>query len=91
MACGEYRRQWHKYLPLAVLNHNTSCHAITGCEPTRVFHGRNPYKILDLKLRNNEQTSPTTEFEEEIQNRKKLRIDKTKQNIMQSYLKYKEY
>ena len=23
MACGEYRRQWHKYLPLAVLNHNT--------------------------------------------------------------------
>ena len=24
MACVEYRRQWHKYLPLAVLNHNTS-------------------------------------------------------------------
>ena len=24
MACGEYRRQWHRYLPLAVLNHNTS-------------------------------------------------------------------
>ena len=23
IACGEYRRQWHKYLPLAVLNHNT--------------------------------------------------------------------
>ena len=93
MACGEYRRQWHKYLPLAVLNHNTSYHASIGCEPTRVFHGRIPYNILDHKLGNNpnEKISPTTEFVEEIQNRTKTLIDKTKQNIMQSYIKYKEY
>ena len=93
MACGEYRRQWHKYLPLAVLNHNTSYHASIGCEPTRVFHGRIPYNILDHKLGNNpnEQINPTTEFAEEIQNRTKILIDKTKQNIMQSYIKYKEY
>ena len=93
MACGEYRRQWHKYLPLAVLNHNTSYHASIGCEPTRVFHGRIPYNILDHKLgmNPNEQIHPTTEFAEEIQNRTKLLIDKTKQNIMQSYIKYKEY
>ena len=38
MACGEYRRIWHKNLPLAVLNHNTSYHESIGCEPTRVFH-----------------------------------------------------
>ena len=38
MTCGEYRRQWHKYMPLAVLNPNTSYHASIGCEPTRVFH-----------------------------------------------------
>ena len=93
MACGEYRRQWHKYLPLAVLNHNTSYHASIGCEPTRVFYGRNPFNILDHKLGNNpnEQINPTTEFAEEIQNRTKILIDKTKQNIMQSYIKYKEY
>ena len=93
MACGEYRRQWHKYLPLAVLNHNTSYHASIGCEPTRVFHGRIPYNILDHKLGKNpnEKISPTTEFAEEIQNRTKTLIDKTKQNIMQSYIKYKEY
>ena len=93
MACGEYRRQWHKYLPLVVLNHNTSYHASIGCEPTRVFHGRIPYNILDHKLGNipNEKISPTTEFAEEIQNRTKTLIDKTKQNIMQSYIKYKEY
>ena len=93
MACGEYRRQWHKYLPLAVLNHNTSYHASIGCEPTRVFHGRIPFNILDHKLGNNlnEQINPTTELAEEIQNRTKILIDKTKQNVMQSYMKYKEY
>ena len=92
-ACGEYRRQWHKYLPLAVLNHNTSYHASIGCEPTRVFHGRIPYNILDHKLGNNpnEQVNPTTEFAEEIQKRTNILIDKTKHNIMQSYIKYKEY
>ena len=93
MACAEYRRQWHKYLPLAVLNHNTSYHASIGCEPTRVFHGRVPYNILDHKLGSNpnEQITPTTEFAEEVQNRTKHLIDKTKHNIMQSYIKYKEY
>ena len=93
MTCVEYRRQWHKYLPLAVLSHNTSYHASIGCEPTRVVHGRIPYNILDHKLGKNpnEKISPTTEFAEEIQNRTKTLIDKTKQNIMQSYIKYKEY
>ena len=76
--------QWHKYLPLAVLNHNTSYHASIGCEPTRVFHGRIPYIILDHKPGNNpkEQINPTTEFAEEIQNRTRILIDKTKQKIM---------
>ena len=93
MACGEYCRQWHKYLPLAVLNHNTSNHASIGCEPTREFLGRIPFNILDHKLGNNpnEQINPTNEFAEEIQNCTKILIDKTKQNIMQSYIKYKEY
>ena len=78
MACGEYRRQWHKYLPSAVLNHNTSYHASIGSEPTRVFHGRIPFNILDQKLGNNpnEQINPTTKFAEKIQNRTKLLIDK---------------
>ena len=26
-AKGEFRNNWHKYLPLAVLNHNTTYHA----------------------------------------------------------------
>ena len=48
---------------------------------------------MDHKLGNipNEQVNQTTEFAEEIQNRTKTLIDKTKHNIMQSYIKYKEY
>ena len=93
MACGKYCRQKHKYLPLAVLNHNTSYHASIGCDPTRVFHGRISYNNLDHKLGNNpnEQITPTTELAEEIQNLTKHLFDKTKQNIKQSYIKYKEY
>ena len=93
MASGEYRRQWHKYLPLAVLNYNTTYHTSIGCEPSKVFHGRIPYNVLDHKLGNNPNKNffPTTEFAEELQQRTQIFIDQTKKNIMQSYLKYKEY
>ena len=93
MASGECRRQWHKYLPLVVLNYNTTYHSSIGCEPSKVFHGRIPYDVLDHKLGNvpNKDFLPTTEFAEELQQRTKVLIDKTKHNIMQSYLKYKEY
>ena len=49
-ATGEFRNNWHKYLPLAVLNHNTTYHASLGCEPSRVFRGRIPHKILDYNF-----------------------------------------
>ena len=93
MASGEYRRQWHKYIPLAVLNYNTSYHATLGCEHSRIFHGRIPCNIIDHKLgpNHNPKVPPTTDFADEFQRRSKLLIDTTKKNIMQSYLKYKEY
>ena len=93
MASGEYRRQWHEYLPLAVLNYNTTYHSSIGCEPSKVFHGRIPFNVLDHKLGNNPNKNflPTTEFAEEVQQRTQILIDQTKKNIMQSYLKYKDY
>ena len=93
MASGDYRRQWHKYLPLAVLNYNTTYHATLGCEPSRIFHGRIPNNILDHKLGLNPKPKvlPTTDFADEFQRRTQILLDSTKKNIMQSYLKYKEY
>ena len=80
-------------LPLAVLNYTTTYHSSIGCEPSKVFHGRIPYNVLDHKLGYNpiKNFLPTTEFAEELQQRTQILIDQTKKNIMQSYLKYKGY
>ena len=93
MASGEYRNQWHKYLPIAILNYNTTYHSSINCEPSRVFHGRVPHNILDHKLglRFNPNIAPTTDFAEELLRRTKILYDKTKKNVMQSYIKYKRY
>ena len=92
-ATGEFRHNWHKFLPLAVLNHNTTYHASLGCEPSRVFHGRIPHNILDYKLgyNPNPRYHPQSDVAEEIQRRMRTLLDQTKKNIMQSYLKYKAY
>ena len=93
MASGEYRKQWHKYLPIAILNYNTTYHSSIDFEPSRVFHGRFPHNILDHKLglRFNPNIAPTTDFAEELLRRTKILYDKTKENFMQSYIKYKRY
>ena len=93
MASGDYRRQWQKYLPLAVLKCKTTYHATLGCEPSRIFHGRIPYNIKDHKLGldPNPKVLPTTDFADEFQRRTQILLDSTRKNIMQSYLKYKEY
>ena len=79
MASGEYRKQWHEYLPIAILNYNTTNHCSINCEPGRVFHGRVPHNILDHKLglRFNPNIAPTTNFEEELLRRTKILYDKT--------------
>ena len=93
MASGEYRKQWHKYLPIAILNYNTTYHSSIHCELSRVFHGRVPHNFLDHKLglRFNPNIAPTTDFADELLRRTKILYDKTKKNVMQSYIKYKRY
>ena len=93
MASGEYMKQWHKYLPIAILNYNTTYHSSINCEPSRVFHGRVLHNILDHKLglRFNPNIAPTTNFAEELLRRTKILYDKTKKNVMQSYIKYKKF
>ena len=80
MASGEYRKQWHKYLLIAILNYNTTYQSSIDCEPSQVFHGRVPDNILDHKLglRFNPNIAPTTDFAEELLRRNKILYDKTK-------------
>ena len=93
MASGKYRKQWHKYLPNAILNYNTTYHSSTDCEPSRVFLGRFTHNIPNHKLglRFNPNIAPTTDFAKELPRRTKILHDKTKNIVMQSYIKYKRY
>ena len=85
-ATCEFRNKWHKYTPLAVLNHNTTYHAALGCEPSRVFHGRIPHNIFNYRLCYNPNPiyQPQTDIAEELQRRMQVRLDQTKKNNMQS-------
>ena len=93
MASGEYRKQWHKYLTIAILNYNTIYHSSIDCEPSQVFQGRVPHNILDHKLGLgfNPNITPTTDFAEGLLRRTKILYDKTKKKVMQSLIKYKKY
>ena len=89
---GERRSMWHKYVQIAVMNHNTTYHETRGCEPSTVFHGRIPYNVLDLKLgiKPKWKTTPISDIAGQLQKQ----IDEVratrKDNIMLSYLKYKK-
>ena len=56
------------------------------------FSRKGTFNILDhrLGLNPNPKVLPNTDFAEEFQRRAQILIDKTKKNITQSYLKYKE-
>ena len=72
METGERRSMWHKYVSVAVLKYKTPYHAGISCEPSRVFHGRLPHIIFDLKIGICPQKSP-------LQNHKSPKMFSNKQ------------
>ena len=88
----ERRSMWHNYINIAVLNYNTSCHTSIGCEPSRVFHGRIPYNVLDLKLvRPQQQPIPTSQIAREVLEQTEMIQQDVRKNTMQAYIKCKAY
>ena len=90
---GDRRSFWHKYVSIAILHYNTSYHKSIGCEPSRVFHGRIPYKILDLKLgiRPQQQPIPTSQNAQDVLHQTEMIHQDVRKNAMQAYIKYKAY
>ena len=82
---------WHKYVSIAVLNYNTSYHASIGREPSRVFHGRIPYNILDLKLgiRPEKIPSPESQIAQDVLEQTEIIFQDVRKNAMQAHIKYK--
>ena len=90
---GARRSLWHKYVSIAVLNYNTSYNASIGCEPTRMFHGRIPYNILDLKMgiRPQKIPSPDSEMAQDVLEQTEMIFQDVRKKAMQAYIKYKAY
>ena len=90
---GERRSLWHKYINIAVLSYNNSYHTSIGCEPSRVFHGRIPYNVLDIKMgiRPQQQSIPTSQIAQEFLEQTEMVHQDERKNIMQAYIKYKAY
>ena len=90
---SERRSFWHKYVSIAVLHCNTSYHKGIACEPSRVFHGRIPYNILDLKLgiRSQQQPIPSTQISQDVLDQTEMIHQDVRKNTIQAYIKYKDY
>ena len=90
---GERRSLWHKHINIAVLNYNTSYNTSIGCEPSRVFHGRIPYNVLDLKLGiwPQQQPIPTSQIAQDVLEPTEVIHQDVRKNTMQAYNKYKAY
>ena len=49
---NQVKHDWHKFVDLAVFQHNTSFHTVLGCPPPLIFHGRKPINPIDLRFNN---------------------------------------
>ena len=90
---SERRSMRHKYVNIAVLNYNNSYHTSIGCESSKVFHGRVPYDVLDLKMgiRPQKMPTPNSQIAEDVLKQTETIFHDVRKNTMQAYIKYKAY
>ena len=89
----ERKSMRHKYVNIAVLIYNTSYHTSIGREPSRVFHGRVPYNVLDLKMGIRPQRIPTpnSQIAEDVLKQTEKVFHDVRKNTMQANIKYKAF
>ena len=90
---GMRRSLRHQYVSIAVLNYNTSYLANIGFEPSRMFHGRLPYNILDLKtsIRPQKIPSPDSQIAQDVLEETEMIFQDVRKNALQAYIKYKAH
>ena len=90
---GERRSLWHKHVKIAVLNCNTCYHTSIGCEPSRIFHGRLPYKILNSKMgiRPKQLPVPASQIAQDVLDQTEMIHQDVLKNSIQAFIKYKAY
>ena len=84
---------WHKYVLLATLNHNSSYHSSINCTPTTIFHGREPTKPLDLRFsrKTMEALEVNSDYVTALQDAMLQKFSETKTRLIDSYHRYRGY
>ena len=90
---NQVKHDWHKFVDLAVFQHNTSFHIVPGCPPSLIFHGRIPINPIDLRF--NDKTLPNVkskyDYISDIQSKMFSILGETKENLIASFNKYRDY
>ena len=89
----EQWKDWHKYVPLATIIHNTSYHSATSCCPSTLFHGREPIKPLDIRFSRKvmDAVAVNSDSVNELQDAMMQKFGENKEKLTTAYLKYKKY
>ena len=90
---GKRRSLWHKSVSFVVFNYRTSYHTNIGCEPSRDFHGRIPYKIMDSKfgVRPQQPHIPLSQNAQNVFDQTEMIYREVRKNAMQTCINYKAY
>ena len=90
---SERKSFWCKHVSCAVLNYNTSNHASFYCEPSRGYHGRIPYKFLDLRMgvRSEKVQTRDPQYAQDVIEQTEMIHQEVRKNAMEAYIKYKAY
>ena len=82
---------WHKYVDYAVFAHNTNYNPITRSTPSDLFHGFAPNKALEVRFQVPHKKQPEFQTIQQIQDKLKELVYLQKDDIIQRYVKYKQY
>ena len=82
---------WHKYVDYAVFAHNTNYNPTTRSTPSDLFHGFAPNKALEVRFQVPHKKQPEFQTTQQIQDKLKELFYPQKDDIIQRYVKYKQY
>ena len=86
------RSLWREYASITVLNY-TSYHSSIDREPRRVFHGRVPYNVHDLKksIRQHKKPTANSQIAQDVLEQTERSFKDDRENAMQAYINYQAF
>ena len=80
-------------ISMSTLRFWITTHTSIGCEPSKVFHGRVPYNVLNLKMGIHFQRIPTpnSQTAEDVFKQTEVAFHDIRDSTMQAYIKYKAF